>query len=140
MIKRFVALATVALALCANGLGPANAQSTPLPVPTPIVVPTLPPADPTTQLIIRAAAGVLSDAIARNRSIAANTTRGTVTYFRRFDMQVQIGNNAYRNVRLHPGTVINPRGATPGTGTAVDVSGRGAADGTLDADTITVLR
>jgi hypothetical protein len=138
MRLRFATLVPV-VAVCMLTAGRAGAQSTPLPVPTPIVVPTLPPTDPTTQLIIRAAAGVLSDVIARNRAIAANTTHGTVTYFRRYDMQVQIGNTAYRNVRLHPGTVINPRGATPGVGAAVDVSGRGANDGTLDADTITVV-
>jgi hypothetical protein len=120
--------------------GRASAQSAPAPTPSPIVVPTLPPTDPTTQAIIRAAAGVIIDSISRNRLNAANSTHGTVSYFKRFDMQVQTGPNAYRNVRLRAGTVINPRGATPGAGTAVDVSGRGAPDGSLDADTITVLR
>ncbi len=110
------------------------------PTPTPIVVPTLPPTDPTTSAIIQAAAGVLSDAIARERYYAANTTRGTVTYFHRFDLQVRTGQNTYRSVRLHPGTVINPRGATPGDGTSVAVSGHAQADGTLAADTVTVLR
>lgn len=120
--------------------GQVVAQSTPAPVPSPIVVPTLAPVDPTTQAIVRAAAGVLSDILTRNRLNAANTTSGTVSYFRRFDLQVQTGTNNYRNVRLHQGTVINPRGATPGPGTAVEISGRGAPDGSLDADTITVLR
>lgn len=139
MTLRFVA--GLLLALLVSGLTErAGAQSTPLPTPSPIVVPTLPPTDATTQLILRAAAGVLNDAIARNRINAANTTHGTVTYFRRYDMQVQIGTNAYRNVRLHQGTVINPRGATPGAGTIVDVSGQGAPDGALEANTITVDR
>ena len=115
------------------------AAQTPLPVPTPIVVPTLPPSNPTQDAIIRAAAGILQDVIARGRVNAANSTHGNVTYFRRFDMQVQTGTNAYRTVRLHPGTVINPRGATPGPGTTVDISGQGAADGALEATTITVL-
>ena len=53
-------------------------------------------------------------------------------------MQVQCGNNCYRTVRLHQGTVINPRGATPSQGRYVDVNGRTAADGALEADTITV--
>jgi hypothetical protein len=118
----------------------ASAQVAPAPSPTPIVVPTLPPTDATTQAIVRAAAAALSDIIARNRLNAANTTHGTVSYFRRFDLQVRTGANSYRNVRLHPGTVIDPRGATPATGTVVDVSGHGEADGTLAADTITVLR
>jgi hypothetical protein len=123
--------------------GRAGAQSTPTPVPTPspIVVPTLPPqTDAATQAIIRAAAGIVTDAIARSRLNYANNTHGTVSYFKRFDMQVQTGANSYRTVRLHPGTVINPRGATPSTGTTVDVSGRGAADGAIEADTITVMR
>jgi len=121
-------------------LGGAVAQSAPAATPSPIVVPTLPPTDATTQAIIRAAAGVLDDIVTRNRLNAANTTRGTVSFFRRFDMQVQTGSNQYRSVRLHSGTVINPRGATPAVGTQVDVSGRGGPDGALDADTITVLR
>ncbi len=118
----------------------AAAQSVPAPNPTPIVVPTLPPADATTQAIVRAAAAVVNDIITRNRLNAANTTHGTVSYFRRYDLQVRTGANSYRNVRLHPGTVIDPRGATPATGTVVDVSGHGEADGSLSADAITVLR
>ncbi len=125
-------------------LGRAGAQSVsappPVPVPTPIVVPTLPPSDPTTAAIVRAAAAVLTDILARNRLDAQNTARGTVSYFKRYDMQVRTGPNRYRDVRLHPGTVINPRGATPGAGTSVEVSGRGSADGSLDADSITLLR
>ena len=128
------------LAVGLGTLPPAGAQSTPQPAPSPIVVPTLPPTDPTTQAIIRAAAGIVNDAIARNRINAANTTHGNVTYFRRFEMQVQTGPNGYRNVRLHQGTVINPRGATPAAGSTVDVSGIGAPDGALEADTITVIR
>ncbi len=124
--------------LCIETGSVAMAQ-TPLPVPTPIVVPTLPPSNPTQDAIVRAAAGILQDVIARSRANAANTTHGNVTYFRRFDMQVQTGTNAYRTVRLHQGTVINPRGATPGVGTTVDVSGQGASDGALDAAMITVV-
>ena len=142
MIMRFAGGSLLALCLGAALFGPATAQSTPTPVPTPspIVVPTLPPqTDAATQAVIRAAAGVLSDIITRNRLNAANNTHGTVSYFKHFDMQVQTGANSYRDVRLHQGTVINPRGATPGTGTTVDVSGRGAADGALEADSITVL-
>ncbi|MGD0473214.1 MAG: hypothetical protein ABSB70_08345 [Candidatus Velthaea sp.] len=143
MLVRFAAGSLLAAFFGAVFLGPAAATATPTPAPTPspIVVPTLPPqTDAATQAIIRAAAGILSDIIVRNRLNAANTTQGIVSYFKRYDMQVETGPNSYRTVRLHQGTVINPRGATPGTGTAVDVSGRGAPDGALDADTITVLR
>ncbi len=139
MRVRLSAAALLAATCFLLGSG-AGAQTSPAPVPTPIVVPTLPPTNTTTQAIIRAAAGIITDVLSRNAVNAANTTRGTVSYFRRFDMQVQTGSNAYRTIRLHPGTVINPRGATPGTGAAVDISGRAAADGALEADTITVLR
>ncbi len=137
MILRFAGVSLFAVCLGVALDGAAAAQPTQSP---PIVVPTLPPTDPATQAIIRAAADVLIDVINRNRQNAANSTRGTVSYFRRYDMQVRTGANGYRNVRLHVGTVINPRGATPGNGTAVEVSGRGAPDGSLDADTITVFR
>jgi hypothetical protein len=140
MLTRFAGGLLLVLCLGTALLGRAGAQAAPAPTPSPIVVPTLPPTDETTQTIIRAASGLLSDIIARNRLNAANTTRGTVSYFRHFDLQVQTGTNSYRSVRLHQGTVINPRGATPGPGTTVDISGRGAPDGALDADSITVLR
>jgi hypothetical protein len=126
-------------ALCAGFRANVGAQTAaPVPTPSPIVVPTLPPANATTQAIIRAASALVDDIITRNRLNAANTTHGTVSYFRHFDLQVQTGANSYRDVHLHPGTVINPRGATPASGTVVDVDGRGAPDGSLDADTITV--
>jgi hypothetical protein len=143
MKMRFAGGLLLAVCLGAELQGAAGAQpaATPVPTPSPIVVPTLPPpTDAATQAIIRAAAGIVTDAINRSRLDYANNTHGTVSYFKHFDMQVQTGTNSYRTVRLHTGTVINPRGATPGAGTIVDVSGRGAADGGLDADTITVLR
>jgi hypothetical protein len=143
MNMRFAGGLLLALSLGAALWGPAGAQPAPTPVPTPspIVVPTLPPqTDAATQAIIRAATGIITEAIARSRLDYANNTHGTVSYFKHFDMQVQTGTNSYRAVRLHQGTVINPRGATPAAGTTVDVSGRGASDGALDADTITVLR
>ncbi len=115
----------------------AGAQSTPAPVPTPIPVATLPPAGPNDQLI-RDVIGVGVQILQRNAANARNNAHGTVSYFRRFDMQVQCGPNCFRDVRLHPGTIINPRGATPGLGTSVDVNGRTDPDGTLEADNITV--
>ena len=41
-----------------------------------------------------------------------NTAHGKVTYFRRYDLQVETAPNVFRDVHLHQGTVINPRGAT----------------------------
>jgi hypothetical protein len=106
-------------------------------VPTPIAVPTLPPNTPNAgiiQTIIGVGAQILQREAANNR----NNARGTVSYFKRFDMQVQCGTNCYRNVHLHQGTVINPRGATPSVGRYVDVNGRANSDGSIEADTITV--
>jgi hypothetical protein len=41
-------------------------------------------------------------------------------------------------VRLHQGTVIDPRGWTIRSGQSVDVRGHTDADGTFEADSITV--
>jgi hypothetical protein len=135
MRPSFVLTSALVLALGATTL--AGAQSTPVPVPTPIPVPTVPPNSPNAgiiQTIIGVGAQILQREAANNR----NNAHGTVTYFKRFDMQVSCGNNCYRNVHLHQGTVINPRGATPSQGRYVDVNGRANADGTIEADTITV--
>ncbi len=107
-----------------------------MPVPTPIPVPTVPPN--TVSPILQTIIDVGSQILQRNAINARNNARGRVTFFRRFDMQVQCGPNCYRNVRLHQGTVINPRGGTPGPGSFVDVNGVSDPDGTLEADTITI--
>jgi len=135
--------ATALLVASLGTIGLAQAQSTPVPqpAPTPIVVPTFAPSgNSATDQIIRAATGILVDSVRNERARAANSTRGTVSYFKRFDMQVQTGTNSYRTIHLHQGTVINPRGATPGQGTTVDVSGQAQSDGSLDANTITVIQ
>jgi hypothetical protein len=134
---RLPLIATSGLLLALAATTFAGAQSTPAPVPTPIPVATLPPPGPNDQLI-RDVIGIGAQILQRNAVNARNNARGTVSYFRRFDMQVQCGPNCYRNIRLHPGTIINPRGATPGVGTQVDVNGRTDPDGTLEADNITV--
>jgi hypothetical protein len=125
------------LALAATTFAGAQSTPPPLPVPTPIPVATLPPTGPNDQLI-RTVIGIGAQILQRNAINARNNASGTVSYFRRFDMQVQCGATCYRNVRLHPGTIINPRGATPGVGTSVDVNGHADPDGTIEADTITV--
>lgn len=70
----------------------------------------------------------------------ANSAYGTITYFKRFDMQLQNGPNSYRAIHLHQGTVIEPRGTMPRVGTTVSVSGYGRPDGSLEATRITVQR
>jgi hypothetical protein len=127
------------LALAVTSFAGAQSTPVPLPVPTPIPVATLPPAGPNDALI-RAAVGIGAQILQQQIRNARNNAHGTVSYFRRYDMQVRCGTNCYRNVRLHPGTVINPRGATPAAGTTVDVNGHADFDGTIEADTITVLQ
>ena len=46
--------------------------------------------------------------------------------------------NRYREIHLHRGTLINPRGYTLAPGQLVDVRERGQSDGSLDADMIVV--
>lgn len=135
---RLSLIATPALLLVLAASSLAGAQSSaPAAVPTPIPVPTLPAGTPgsgTIQTIINLGQNILQHQQQLNR----NNVRGTVSYFKRFDMQVQCGTNCYRNVRLHQGTVINPRGGTPAAGALVDVNGRADANGTIEADQITI--
>lgn len=69
-----------------------------------------------------------------------NRAVGTVTYYRGYDLQIKLQLGKYRDIHLHRGTVINPRGATMHDGELVDVRGRGQADGSLNADYITVTQ
>ncbi|MBV8369906.1 MAG: hypothetical protein JO036_13415 [Candidatus Eremiobacteraeota bacterium] len=132
-------IVTSALVLALGATTLAGAQSTPAPAaaPTPIPVPTVPPSTPNSQ-VLQTILNVGQQILQRQAINARNNVRGTVSYFKHFDMQVQCGPNCYRNVRLHQGTVINPRGATPGAGTYVDVNGRTDPNGTLEADNITI--
>ncbi|HEX3462464.1 MAG TPA: hypothetical protein VHS78_00240 [Candidatus Elarobacter sp.] len=138
---RLSLLATSALVLAVCATSFAGAQSTPAPaaVPTPIPAPTLPP-NSTNNAVLNTILNVGQQILQRQMINARNNTRGTVSYFKRFDMQIQCGTNCYRTVKLHQGTVINPRGATPSTGTWVDINGRTDPDGTLEADNITILQ
>jgi len=135
MRPSLIATSALVLALGAGSL--AQAQSTP--VPTPIPVPTVPPTTPNSQ-VLQTILNVGTQILQRQVINSRNNAQGTVSYFKRFDMQVQCGTNCYRTVKLHQGTVINPRGATPGVGTRVDVNGRTDPDGTLEADNITILQ
>lgn len=127
------------LAVWAGLALPAAAQSTPVPVPTPIAVPTVPPTpDPLIRSLIDAAGTAVRGMIERNAQHAANSAHGVVTYYKRLDLQVRIGANAYRTVHLHQGTEIDPRGATIEQGNVVTISGVGQPDGSLTADVITI--
>ena len=86
--------------------------------------------NPIVQSVLNAVGGLL-------QSSNGNTAHGKVTYFRRFDLQLETAPKVYRDVHLHQGTVINPRGTTLAPGMTVDVNGSAQSDHSLDADTIT---
>ena len=130
-------------ALCLAGTGPANAQNAvataAAPTPSPIVLPTLPPSAAKIPYL-GPVLDILKQVIRRQDDRNRNNASGSVTYFKRYDLQVSSGRNAYREVHLHQGTVINPRGWTLKQGDMVAVSGVGQPDGSLNADIITVQR
>ena len=110
--------------------------ATPSPAPSPVALPSIPPGiGNVVEGILQKLAG---DAVAPY-AVDPNHVRGSVTYFRRFDMQVQMPLNSYKQVHLHQGTIINPRGASIENGETVDVRGTANSDGSLNADEITIL-
>lgn len=135
----YVRSLALAVGLFALDIGVGSAASVPVPAPSaaptpvPIVVPSV-PVNSIINDVIRDVAGQVTSSF----NVDPNRVRGTVTYFHRFDMQVRMQLNTYRNVRLHQGTVINPRGWTLAAGQTVDVLGHADPDGTLEADVITV--
>jgi hypothetical protein len=136
MIKRFVALFALALSF---GIATASAQQPPAPAPTPVNLPTVPPdrpLDPLTRAAIDLGIGI----IRAQQQRLANQAIGEVTYFHRFEMQVRTGRNVYRDVHLHQGTIINPRGGSIALGQRVEVGGEAQPDGSLNANVITIAR
>lgn len=114
---------TLAAVLWIGGTGAALAQS----------VPSVPPDvqnSPIVQSILQAVGGLL-------QTTNGNTAHGKVTYFRRFDLQIETAPNVYRQIHLHQGTIINPRGTTLSPGMTVEISGSAQADHSLNADSIT---
>jgi hypothetical protein len=118
-----------ALWLGATGL--AFADPTPTPAPALPNVPVDVLNNPFVRSILDALGGVL-------QTTNGPTAAGRVVYFKRYDLQLETGPKVFRDVHLHPGTVINPRGATLTSGMLVVVNGAPQHDGSLNADTITV--
>jgi hypothetical protein len=137
MIARFVAV--LAVALCLTALQAAADPPAPAPTPSPVVLPTLPPNQPVNPYL-QMGIDWVTGLVRRQLSNAQNSASGEVTYFKRFEMQVETSSNSYREVHLHQGTVINPRGATIVPGQRVSVGGLGQPDGSLDANVITVVQ
>jgi hypothetical protein len=135
MKPRFVALGAVALSLAAaSAVAPVTAQ-TPTPTSTPISLPSLPPS---INPYVKDAIDLLTGVVNHQLQVNANSGSGTVSYFKRFEMQIQTGRNSYRSIHLHQGTVINPTGESITVGQHVDVSGVSQPDGSLAANTITI--
>jgi len=138
MANRFVAVVVAALWIAsARAAGATSAD--PSPAPTPVNLPTLPPSAQVNPYV-KSAIDILTGVVERQILNSANSANGQVTYFKRFDMQVQTGPNSYRAIHLHQGTVINPRGATIGLGQRVSVGGVAQTDGSLEATVITLLQ
>ena len=135
MKTRFVAgFAAVLFALVSASLASAQTAPTPAPAatPAPNPVPSVP-------------SGIEGDAINAVGNIVKaafgwndNESYGSVVFYRGYEMQVKQQLNRYREIHLHKGTVINPRGYSITSGSIVDVRGRANADGSLNADMITV--
>jgi hypothetical protein len=137
MPSRFVAIAVLALCLRCVAAGVPVAAQTAAPTATPVNLPTLPPDSkiaPYVQMGIDLIKGVVNQQLQAN----ANQTSGRVQSFRPFELSVQTGRNAYRQVHLHRGTVINPTGESLSPGQHVSVVGVAQPDGSLNADTITI--
>jgi uncharacterized protein (DUF1684 family) len=112
-----------AAALWIGGTGAALAQN----------IPAVPPDvqnNPIVQSVLQAVGGLI-------QTTNGNTAHGKVTYFRRFDLQIETAPNVYRQVHLHQGTIINPRGTTLKPGMTVDITGAAQSDHSLNADAIT---
>ncbi|MGH7662094.1 MAG: hypothetical protein ACRENA_14410 [Vulcanimicrobiaceae bacterium] len=124
MSARFAAVITIMFfGFLLSGL--AEAQQTP----SPSVPPSLP------QDAINAISNIVRGAFGWND----NESIGAVTFYRGYDLQVRQQLNRYRDIHLHKGTVINPRGWTIKPGQTLDIRGHGNSDGSLNADIITVL-
>ncbi len=68
-----------------------------------------------------------------------NHIRGQVTYFKRYDLQLAMPLQTYKQIHLHQGTIINPRGASINDGQTVDVVGTVNSDGSINANEITII-
>ena len=144
MIRRIIATTAFSSLGFVALLGiPALADATATPAPS-VPMPAIPKSiqdSPYGQAASEAIQGYLK----RQRDLARNGAHGTVTFYRGYDLQVYTQSapflpSHYRDVHLHRGTVINPRGITLQTGMVVDVSGAVQADGSLRADHIDVVQ
>ena len=144
MNTRFVAAFALALSLAAGAGASAEPSPSPAPAPSPnSSVPGNIVNGETVQQVINAVNSIVKGQLDQGLgqlTRRANETRGEVSYFRRFEMQVKLGRDSFREIHLHQGTIINPRGATIQTGDTVTVSGDPQNDGSLNANSITIIQ
>lgn len=131
MTTRFVAaIATVLLVLSGGSFALAQQQPAVAATPAPTTIPSVPPN--IGQDAVNALGNIVRGVFGWNDTESI----GTVTYYRGYEMQLKMQLDRYREIHLHRGTVINPRGYTLKTGDIVDVRGRPNSDGSLNADMI----
>jgi hypothetical protein len=140
MITRFFGALGFALALASAS---AIADPTPPPSPSPTAAPAVPgvplPPSVTNNPLVQDALRAITGAATRELGLDPNWSKGRITYFKRFEMQLETVPNKYREIHLHQGTIINPRGTTLAPGMNVRVSGVHQQDGSLNANEITVV-
>jgi hypothetical protein len=135
MKTRFVAAVAAVLFAFASGTL-AIAQSTPAPAPAATPAPNPVPSVP--KGIEQDAINALGNVVKSVFGWSDTESLGTVTFYRGYEMQLRMQLDRYREIHLHKGTVINPRGYTIKSGDTVDVRGRPNSDGSLNADMIVV--
>jgi hypothetical protein len=123
-------LAALAAAILSIAMSTA-AFADPSPAPHGLQIPPSVLNNPYVQSVINALGGVL-------QSTNGNSAFGKVTYFKRFELQVQTAPSVFREIHLHQGTIINPRGASITPGMIVSASGSAQSDGSLNADQIDI--
>jgi hypothetical protein len=130
MNTRFVA--AIAAVLFGFSVPAVAATATQAPTPAPTAVPSVPPN------VGQQAIDALSNIVRGAFGWSDSESIGTVTFYRGYEMQMRMQLDRYREIHLHRGTVINPRGYTIKPGDTVDVKGRPNSDGSLNADMIVV--
>lgn len=122
---------------CAVLLIAATPAPSPSPSAAPITAPSVPPG--AVNSVINTIIQKVTGDVVAPLGVDPNHVRGQVTYFRRFDMQIAMPLQTYKQIHLHQGTVINPRGATIEDGQTVDVQGTVNSDGSINANEITII-
>jgi hypothetical protein len=140
MIVRF---AFTLVLLAVGTTSSALADPTPQATSAPVSGTTLPggislPPSITNNPIFQSVLETVTGAATRSLGLDPNWSQGRVMYFNRFQMQIETVPNKYRQIHLHQGTIINPRGTALTPGMRVQVSGVHQADGSLNANEITV--